>query len=187
MTNRFEPELSRNDKPPTKPGVWWVECLKGQEKQKFLIYSPVIQGVDMHYLVKEKRTVPCFKNHDLCPGGHSEKNRKWRCYVFAFSYKRHKNVFVQLTQDAWESWMCQLQPGQTLRGQTIWVHRSNADNGRLWVEMETWRSDQKTAMPLNEDCKLSIYDLWRFDPSDLEASAELGSDLAILKNGHVLR
>lgn len=184
--NRFEKyELDRPDTPYIKPGVWWVECPKGNESQKFRVYSPVVQGVSMHYLVKEKRTVPCFKNTDLCPGGHTEKNRKWRCYVYAFSQKRHKNVFIQLTKDAWESWMCQVRPGQNLRGQSIIVHRTEKNNGRLWVEVEQWKSDDKMAMPADEDCKLSVFELWGFHPCDLTAGADLSSEDDTRKNGAI--
>jgi hypothetical protein len=185
--NRFsEPALSRSATPPTKPGVYWVECPKGNESQKFLVYSPVIQGVNMHWISAQRRTVPCFENRDLCPGGHKEANLKWRAYVFGFSHKRHKNCFMQLTADAWESWLSQVREGVNLRGQTIIVHRTEKNNGRLWVEVESWREAPKAEMPLDQDCKLSCYDLWRFDPSTVMADAKLGSDLAVLKNGKIL-
>ena len=173
--------LTRSNTPPGKTGVWWIECLKGNDVQKFLVYSPEVQGLEMHWRPAERRTVPCFQNHDLCPGGHSEKTRKWRCYVFAFSYKRHKNVFVQLTKDAWDSWLSQVKPGASLRGSTINVHRSEKDNGRLWVEVEQWRDNQRKDMPQNEDVRLSAFDLWRFDPSEVLATATLSSDMFNVK------
>lgn len=179
-------EISRSATPPGKPGVYWVECPKGKESQKFLVYSPVAQGLDMHWLPGPRQTVPCFINRDLCPGGHSEKTKKWRCYVFAFSYKRHENVFVQLTKDAWTSWVCQLQPKQNFRGQTIQVHRTEKDNGRLWVEVEQWRSEIRKDLPLDEDCRNSVFKLWKFDPSDAMIDAKLASGEENLKNGHIL-
>lgn len=184
--NRITPDISRSATPPGKPGVYWVECLKGKETQKFLVYSPEVQGVNMHWLAKVKRTVPCFENRDLCPGGHSESNLKWRCYVFAYSYKRRANVFVQLTKDAWESWLCQCREGVSFRGQTINVHRTEKDNGRLWVEVETWRSEARAEIPANQDCKLSLFDLWRFDPSGATLEANLGTAFDVGKNGAVL-
>jgi hypothetical protein len=188
MTNRLpDPfEISRSATPRTEPGVWWVECLKGQDAQKFLVYSAQPQGLDMHWIPKERRTVPCFVNQSLCPGGHSEKTRKWRCYVFAHSYKRHKNVFVQLTKDAWDSWIAFTKPGVSLRGQTIVVHRTEKDNGRLWVEVESWREERRKDLPGDEDCKKSVFALWRFDPSEVMLDAKLSSGEQFLKNGHVL-
>lgn len=175
MTNRITPEISRSDRPPAKQGVWWVECLKGSESQKFLVYSPVVQGVEMHWLAKERRTVPCFANRELCPGGHSEKTLKWRCYIFAFSYLKKKNVFVQLTKEAWESWMSQCREGVNLRGTTIVVHRSEKNNGRLWVEVEAWRGEASGKMAADEDCKLSLFEMWRWSPSELTSNATLGT------------
>jgi len=169
-------ELSRSAEPPGKPGVYWVECLAGKESQKFLVYSAAPQGVNMHWISGERKTVPCFQDTTLCPGGHSEKNRKWRCYVFAYSYKRHKNVFVQLTKDAWESWLTQCREGVNLRGQTVNVHRTEKNNGRLYVEVETWRNDARKDLPLDQDVKLSLFDLWRYDPCEATSFANLGSD-----------
>jgi hypothetical protein len=189
MKNRISggaPKLSMSDTPETKPGVWWVEVPRGNEVVKFLVYSPTKQGVNMHYILKEKRTVPCFENHDLCYGGHSLANLKWRCYVFGFSYKRRKNCFLQLTWEAWETWAHQLQPGTSLRGQTIQVHRTEKNNGRLWIEVETWREKDRADLPRNEDVTLSLYNLWEFDPSDGQAGARLYGDRFDCKNGAVL-
>ncbi len=183
MNNRITPEISRSDVAPHKEGVLWVECLGGAESHKFTVFSPCVQGVNMHWLAREKRTVPCFQNHDLCPGGHSEKNLKWRCYVHAYSHKRHKQVFVQLTDDAWQSWLHQLREKQNLRGQTIILHRSEKKNGRLWVEVEDWSSDSKRKMPEPLDCKLSLFAMWRFDPSEIMLSANLGSNADFSRNG----
>jgi hypothetical protein len=180
-------ELSRSATPPRKEGVYWVECLKGSESQKFLIYSAVAQGLEMHWRPKERKTVPCFKNHDLCPGGHSEKTKKWRCYVFAFSYKRRGPCFIQLTKDAFDSWMHQCREGVNLRGQTINVHRTEKDNGRLYVEVEAWRPDARKDLPVDQDCKLSVFDLWKFDPATVMRDAELASDMFNTGNGSLLR
>jgi hypothetical protein len=185
--NRIEDpfELSRSATPPGNEGVYWVECLKGDDKQKFLVYSPEVQGVNMHWRPAERKTVPCFVNTAYCPGGHSEKTRKWRCYVFAHSYRKHKPVFVQLTKDAWTSWLHQLKPGANMRGSTINVCRSAKDNGRLWVEVESWREERQKDLPQNEDCKISIFSMWKFEAADVMADAKLASEVGFSKNGRV--
>lgn len=181
--NRITPEISRREEPQHKEGVLWVECLKGNESQKFEVYSPAIMGCEMHWMPNIRRTVPCFENHDLCPGGHSEKTLKWRAYVHAYSLKRKRQVFVQLTWDAWCSWKSQLPDGKILRGSLIQVHRTNADNGRLWVEVESWRTEGKKPLPFAMDCKASLFAMWKFNPSEIEASARLAPGRDLGKNG----
>jgi hypothetical protein len=167
-------ELNRSDVPPKKSDVLWVECVKGLERQKFLVYSPAIMGCYQHWT--GKRTVPCFTNHDLCPGGHKEATKKWRGYVHAWSYKRNQQVICQLTGDAIESWWAQLSSGVSLRGQTIYVVRSTKDNGRLFVEVDKifHRDADKIAQAV--DPVASLWNMWKMEPSHAELNASLATE-----------
>ncbi len=104
MTNRITPEPSRREKPARDPGILFVECPAANTSSRFLVYSPQIMGMEMHWLPSERRTVPCFEDHSLCPGGHDPATVKWRCYVHAHSKNRDEPVFLQLTMKGKSCW-----------------------------------------------------------------------------------
>lgn len=168
------PALSRSATPPQQPGVYWVECPRGSESFEFLVYSPAVQGILMHWIASQRRMVPCFADHDLCEGGHVEKTQKWRGYVFGFSHKRRKQCFLQLTGEAMASWTGQFREGVNLRGQSIKVHRTPADNGRMHIEVLGWKEAPKSAMPPDQDVTQSLFAMWGYTPSGevLEKLAE---------------
>jgi len=186
MTNRITPEPSRRDTPRRDPNVLFVECMDANTSQQFIVYSPTIQGMEMHWLPSEKRTVPCFEDTTLCPGGHKEDTVKWRAYVHCFSLRKKEPVFVQLTWEAWKTWMNQLREGVSLRGQHIIVHRTEKKNGRLWVEVQEYKSDRTGKMPPPLDCKLSCYRMWKFNPLEAQKNARLAPGREISKNGSFL-
>ena len=177
-------ELDRCDKPERKAEVLWIETVKGNERQKFIVYSPSIFGVYQHWT--GKRTVPCFKNRDHCPGGHKEGNRKWRAYVHAWSFKRSEPVFIQLTDEAVNKWYRQISKGLTLRGQIIYVIRSEKDNGRLHVEVDPNVHPDPKRLPPEVDPLPSLWRMWAIEPSTMQLNSSLVSgpddipDLALL-------
>ena len=164
-------ELSRADKPPKKDETLWVVSPKGNERLKFIVYSPAVMGVHCHWT--GRRTVPCFENQDLCEGGHKDATQKWRGYVHAWAYDLGRQVFVQLTGEAVESWWAQCGPGVSLRGQIVEVIRTQKNNGRLTVQVDKYLTREKDKLPEPRDCKLSLFKLWGVRPSIEEVRASL--------------
>ena len=72
-----------------------------------------------------------------------------------------------------------------MRGQTINVCRTAKDNGRLWVEVDHYAETVVKNLPQDEDCKNSVFAMWKFDPADVMADAKLSSEAGFSKNGSV--
>jgi hypothetical protein len=183
MKNRITPEPSRRDRPAKDPNILWVECPEANTSSRFVIYSPQHMGMEMHWFPEQHRTVPCFEDHSLCPGGHNPNTVKWRAYLHAHSERRDEAVFLQLTDEAMKSWLKKLRPGVTLRGQIITVHRTTKKNGRLWVEVNETMVHGLGKLPEPMDCKLSCWKLWRFRPDGAQLNANLSPGPGKATNG----
>jgi hypothetical protein len=166
-------KLNTSSSPPRRSSVLWVECIRGNERQKFTVYSPVIFGVYQHWT--GRRTVPCWENHELCQGGHRESTLKWRGYIHAWSYTRNSAVFVQLTGESIDCWWNQIARGVSLRGQQIYVVRSKADNGRLFVEVDKYSTRDANKLPEPLDPRESLFKMWGLDASDQDLRSSLVS------------
>lgn len=125
--------LSMCDRPSMRSNVLYIEKLKGNDCQKFVVYSSGLYGFWTHWT--DKGTVPCWEDHSLCEGGHKEQTLRQNFLLQGFSEKKGKQVFVYLTPAAAEGLLAQLTEKETLRGMVIRVTRTSANNGRLVCEI----------------------------------------------------
>jgi len=153
-------KMKRQDLPPEQREVFWVERLKGNERQQFVVYSPTLWGCWTHYNAAKKETTPCYEDERFCHGGHEIETMRWRGYVFAWSKSRMEPVFIQLTPGACRSWLKQLAEGATLRGQLIEVWRTKSDKGRLLVAVNKYAHRSNEAMPQPPSPIKSLYNMW---------------------------
>lgn len=161
--------------PPRKREVLFVQSPRPNESLKILVYSPSIWGCYSHF--RNRKTVPCFENTELCPGGHSELNRRWKGWLHGWSYDRNEPVFVQLTVEAANQLQEQVPATVNYRGITILVSRTAKGNGRencIWESQYTIKPDHLMPQPL--DPRRSIFNLWKFDYTDEPLARHLNGD-----------
>ena len=133
----------RSNCPPEKPGVYWVERVKGNGRGTFRIYSPAFWGFDTHYT--NGRTCFCYENQEHCDGGHNQATLRWNGYLFAWDYQNNRKCFVHFTDRAARMVFAQLATGASLRGCQLEVFKTKADKGRLnarineWMPARDWR------------------------------------------------
>lgn len=157
------PELDRQDTPPPAKNVLWVERLRGNERGTFTVYSQCLWGVNTHY--HNGRTQPCFKNHDLCFGGHKVTNLRWKGYLHCWGYSRNRQVILQLTDAGARMLLKQVAQGAVLRGLTLEVARTSKDKGRLNVKVDHYALNKADRLPPEIDPLPSLWNLWGIDPS----------------------
>ncbi len=134
-------ELSRVDRPTRNRSVLWVERLKKDDQQSFILASAKLFGFHTHWT--GAKTVPCWQNHDFCEGGHKEESLRENFLLQAWSLKRGKMVFLYLTPQAAEQLEDQVGAGVTLRGVPVVVTRTKANNGRLNIVVSEFTTAQK--------------------------------------------
>lgn len=168
------PRNNRMGVPPRRNDILFVQSPDAGQRFRFLCYSPVIQGFYTHY---SGRTVPCYKNHLKCPGGHSLLNRRWKGYLHGWSHARNEPIFLQLTPEAANQLLDQLAEGATLRGLMIEVSRSAKKKGRMSCVLgEAQRAFRSVDLPPPLDCRRSCYNLWDLPYTDEEMSTALDGD-----------
>jgi hypothetical protein len=154
-------ELNVCPVPPVRKDILFVENLVHTDTSVFLCYSPFIWGTFTHWT--GSRTVPCFKDHKRCPGGHKEITMRWKGYLHCFSHQRRQAVILQVTDDAARKLLQALAPGQSLRGMTIKGRRAGHKKGpcNMWPDQyAALRTDQELAEHI--DPKRSIFNMWKF-------------------------
>lgn len=123
--------------PPRRENIFFVHSPKAEEKFKFAIYSAVIDPLYTHY--NGKVTVPCYLDRSLCDPKHSLLNLRWKGYVFGFDFGRNNLGFLQLTHEAANMLLDQLEGPQALRGLTVDVCRTKKRNGRMLVHVDMYK------------------------------------------------
>lgn len=145
--NRYRTEqpapLSRIDSPSRNALVLYIERLKGDDQQSFVIASKKLYGFYTHFT--NKRSVPCWENHDWCEGGHSEETMRENFLVQAWSLKKNRMVFLYLTPGGARQLEDQVKPGTPLLGLPIIVTRTRKDNGRLNVQVSEFVTNKHIA------------------------------------------
>jgi hypothetical protein len=146
--------LSECDTPVRKNGVLYIERLTGGQSRKYVIYSPHLKGFFTHYT--GDKTVPCFKDHTKCPGGHKQENRRQYFLLHAWSTEKKRQVFVYLTPLAADQLLNQKPDGCTFRGRWLSLSRTASDQGRLNASLgEAYHSHE--TLPEEADPYPSIF------------------------------
>lgn len=150
--------LSRSEELPPAKGVLYVERLKGSERGNYTVYSPKIEVIFSHW--NGDKTVPCYEDHSLCPGGHSEESKRWRGYLHCWSHRMNRQVFLQLTAQACRELVGQVASGASLRGCSIQVYRTKEDKGRLHALIERFGKRTGEDLPPHRSAEESVMNLW---------------------------
>lgn len=131
-------ELSTVARPTRNTKILWVEKLKGNDVQKFVVVTPVLHGFYSHYVEgRRPPSAPCWKDHTLCEGGHKEDNRRENFFLHCWSYRANKSVWLYLTPGAAQQLEDLVHLDlQQLKGLTLSVSRTSANNGRLNVHID---------------------------------------------------
>lgn len=170
-------ELNFDPNGPAPSGMYWVERLKGNDSQKFVVYSPQGWGVWTHYHGPRIGTKACYADKSRCFSGHKEDNMRWYWYLFAHSLKLNRPCFVQLTQAVRGQLLSQIDHGVSFRGMTITVYRTKADNGRLNARIDQYASKQATdRMRKDENPMKSLLHLWKEDREGLPENVDLDGE-----------
>jgi hypothetical protein len=164
------PDLSTDSRPPTNSAALWVKKLDPGEKGTFLIYSPSFYGVYTHY--RSPGTVLCFKDHNLCVGGHDEATRRWHGFLHAFHFEVNKQVFVKITPEAAKALNDQVAEGASLRGLKITYRRSKAKKGPYYIAVTEIMADH-SKLPRHRDARASIFRMFRINPTKRMETAAL--------------
>jgi hypothetical protein len=139
--------LSTCDAPSLKTGIYYIDRLKGDENRNYVIYSPSLHGFYTHWSA-ETGTVPCYKDHSKCIGGHNVATLRQYFLLFAWSMVDKAPVFIYLTPKCALKLLEQAGKGNTLRGRWLKIERSKSDKGRL-IPVLGDRANQD--WPLRED------------------------------------
>lgn len=168
MTHERQPIMHRSTEVPPPKSILWIERYKGGVEDHFRVYSPKIEVFYTHYIKQRKTSVPCFADHNLCPGGHDDKTQRWRGYLHGWSRYKNRVCFAQLTSGACHDIMAQLAQGASLRGARIIIFRSKADNGRLHVRFDQYAAAGGTDCPPPLDPEPSILRMLDWDGDAFE-------------------
>lgn len=153
-----KPYSLRDGIPPRRRDVLFVQSPDAGERLKFLVYSQSVWGVYTHYNGKTK---PCYENHDLCEGGHSLLNLRWKGYLHGWSYARNDQVIIQLTLEAANQLVEQLAESAVLRGLTIEVCRTAKKKGRSSCHvLGQYAQHDSAKLPPEIDPLRSLYNMW---------------------------
>jgi hypothetical protein len=158
--------------PKMRGDILWVERLKGGEESKLVVCSNKVYGFYTHWT--GSRTVPCWENHDLCEGGHTENSLRENYFVQCWSQKKNKQVFLYLTPEARNQFFAQMEGNKSFLGQTIVVRRTGAKNGRLLVELAQY-AEPKLIRVKELDPYLSVLTFLKVPSQMIEAARSLGS------------
>ncbi len=167
---------SRNDR------ALWVERLKGEDQQSFVIASKKLYGFYSHWT--GKRSVPCWENHALCEGGHSDENLRENFLLQAWSLKKNRMVFLYLTPEAARQLEDQIQPGTPYLGLPVIVTRTKANNGRLHIRVSEFTTSQKLSTR-EVDPFESVMNFLRVPKAVRDQGRALGTGPGTLKNGEI--
>ena len=130
--------LRRQDEPPPRSGPRTeVVRLTGADKLYCTILSKGMWGVMVHWdkhRGKKGRTFPCIENDDTCKGCAVNMSKKWLGYLCIQAPGRGV-CFVELTPECARLLNEQTAERATLRCAQAKFWRTNANNGRLKVEI----------------------------------------------------
>jgi hypothetical protein len=171
--------LSTCNEPRARGDLLWVERLKGGEEGKYVVTGHRVYGFYTHWT--GQRTVPCWENHDLCEGGHSENTLRENYFLQCWSLKKNKGVFLYFTPEARNQFFAQVEGSKSFQGVTLIVKRTGAKNGRLNVELSQY--DQPKLIRTKElDPYLSVLTFLKVPRQLIEAARSLGTipDVEIL-------
>lgn len=158
-------QAHRNGVPLKRKDIFFVESPKALERIEYIVYSVELETCYTHFL--NGKTFPCYEDHDLCEGGHTEMNIRWKGYFLGYSDKRREPVFCQLTLDAGNQLMDQLADRTNLRGLKIAVARSKKNNGRMSCGLvETHRTLDTYKLPPVVPARRSLLNLWKLPYND---------------------
>lgn len=157
--------LSTCDRPRPRKGIYFIERLVKLESRKFLCYSPCLQGFRTHY-TKAEGTTPCYADHSMCIPKHDEETLREYFLFHAWCPKKKRQVFVYLTPGAFDQVQMQIPENATLRGRMITVSRTDADNGRLNVQVGEVFYNNGQTLPEEADPYLSIHNWMRIPLPD---------------------
>jgi hypothetical protein len=168
------PKLSTCSTPTPRHTVLWFVRLTGNEREKFVCYSPQLRGFFTHWT--GKKTVACFEDRSLCEGGHKEETVRENFYVHAWSMKLGKQVFVYLTPSAAEEMEMQAGKNKDWKGLQFDVFRTPSDKGRLHVHVQGHSlSIVKQGVPPEVDAYDSIMRFLKTPDSDRKFRRSLAS------------
>lgn len=168
---------------PVNPDIFWVQSIDGGKQERYTIYSPQIWGVWTHHHYELKRTTPCYDTHKFCFGGHDPRTLRFKGYLFGYSFERHRNEFLQLTEAAVINLEEQLGPEVQLRGLTIDVKRSAKKQGRLYVSIADYIHRDPRTLPMDVSPRASLYNTWDIPDTGHKWSAD--PDRRLLIEGEI--
>lgn len=163
--NDRKPQAHRNGVPLRKRDIFFVETPKGGEKIEYVVYSIQMETLYTHFA--NGVTTPCYQDHSLCHGGHSEMNIRWKGYFLGYSHKRNETCICQLTLDAANQLMDQLADRSNLRGLRLCVSRSAKTKGRMYCQLvEHHRQLDSFKLPPVVSLRRSLFNLWKLPYND---------------------
>jgi hypothetical protein len=165
-------KLSSCGAPRSKGDILWVERLKGGEEKKLVITGKRVYGFFTHWT--GTRTVPCWENHDLCEGGHTENTLRENYFLQCWSLNSNKGVFLYLTPEAERMFTAQIESGKTILGLTLRVRRTGAKNGRLIVELDQY-AEPRIIRAKELDPYLSVLTFLKVPKQLIEQARSLGT------------
>jgi hypothetical protein len=153
------PEPNRAEAiPPKDVRLHWVETVEANAAIKFTVWSPAIWQIWAHFSGKTK---PCFKNHDMCEGGHDESTLRWYGFLFGFHQTRNSPAFMQITPGAAREIEAAVAPGSSYRGMVITVHRGRSKQGPLHVKIDRYQTFGEDRLGRDLDPHHSVFRLWK--------------------------
>lgn len=164
--------LSECGAPRGRGDILWVERLKGGDTQKFIVVSNQLYGFYTHWT--GAKTVPCWENHELCEGGHTENTLRENYFLQCWSCKSNKAVFLYLTPEARNQFFAQTDAKKGYQGITIVVRRTGAKNGRLMIELDQY-ADPKLVRCKELDPYLSVLTFLKVPKQLIEQARSLGT------------
>src|SRR6266404_8087899 len=82
--------------PPAGPEIW-VRRLKAEQVVDFACCSPSVWEFWIHWDQDGRKSMPCLKDHSVCPGHRLELPRKWRGYLYGINHHTRKMEFLEVT------------------------------------------------------------------------------------------
>lgn len=168
----MEGEIARDDRIPA-PGPK-IDLLRVPSSQDWhlLIHGKQIHGFPVHWDAGSRQSRPHFTQN--CPWCIAQMPRKWVGYVHATVHERREVGFVELTVVAATQLQEQTNHLLSLRGCTVILKRSKANNGRLSAVLLREPTGNESLLP-ERDPLHTLRVLWKL-PSimQLESEADCG-------------
>jgi hypothetical protein len=145
--------------PPTSGPSFEVVRVKTSEVESFTIVCRAVWGQSVHWF--GGRSHECTQETGNCARCNTMQPLKWKGYLQALSWQTRKQVFVEITPNAYEQLVALTEARETLRGTVVKIRKTKGGaKGRYIVDVLE-RTIPEAELPEERDPLPVLRFLWR--------------------------